>query len=131
MLLDLGRAFSFLLSILSLWYLMNAAFFVTATIWQQRLLASIACIVHRQRLPVPPKIRSCRPTLAHPPRPHLPLHPPRHNPPLRPSLAPGRLLRPPTLEKPTLYLLKHPFPVVAGLQSRASAPSARRGVSRG
>jgi hypothetical protein len=45
MLLDLGRAFSFLLSILSLCYLMNAAFFVTATTWQQRLLASIARIV--------------------------------------------------------------------------------------
>ncbi len=45
MLLDLGRAFSFLLSILSLWYLMNAAFFVTATTWQQRLLGSIARVV--------------------------------------------------------------------------------------
>ncbi|MGB2637274.1 MAG: hypothetical protein WAM58_25315 [Candidatus Acidiferrum sp.] len=45
MLLDVGRAFSFLLSILSLWYLMNAAFFVTATTWQERLLASIARIV--------------------------------------------------------------------------------------
>jgi hypothetical protein len=45
MLLDLGRALSFFLSILSLWYLMTAAFFLTATTWQQRLLASLARIV--------------------------------------------------------------------------------------
>jgi hypothetical protein len=44
-LLDLGRVLSFFLSILSLWYLMDAAFFLTATTWQQRLLASIVRIV--------------------------------------------------------------------------------------
>jgi hypothetical protein len=45
LLLDLGRALTFLLSILSLYALVDTAFFVTATTWQQRLLASIARVV--------------------------------------------------------------------------------------
>lgn len=45
MLLDLGRALTFLLSILSLYALIDTAFFVTATSWQQRLLASITRVV--------------------------------------------------------------------------------------
>jgi hypothetical protein len=45
LLLDLGRAFTFLLSILSLYALIDTAFFATATTWQQRLLASIARVV--------------------------------------------------------------------------------------
>jgi hypothetical protein len=45
MLLDLGRAFTFLLSMLSLYALIDTAFFITATTWQQRLLASIARVV--------------------------------------------------------------------------------------
>jgi hypothetical protein len=45
MLLDLGRAFTFLLSILSLYALIDTAFFLTATTWQQRLLASISRVV--------------------------------------------------------------------------------------
>jgi hypothetical protein len=45
LLLDLGRAFSFLLSILSLYALIDTAFFITATTWQQRLLASITRVV--------------------------------------------------------------------------------------
>ncbi|MGB7439229.1 MAG: hypothetical protein WBR26_14295 [Candidatus Acidiferrum sp.] len=45
MLLDLGRVFSFLFSILSLYSVMHTAFFVTATTWRERLIASIAQIV--------------------------------------------------------------------------------------
>ncbi len=45
MLLDLGRAFTFLLSILSLYALIDTAFFLTATTWQQRLMASITRVV--------------------------------------------------------------------------------------
>jgi hypothetical protein len=41
LLLDLGRAFSFLLCILSLYALIDTAFFLTATTWEQRLVASI------------------------------------------------------------------------------------------
>ena len=41
MLLDLGRAVSFLLSVLSLYALIDTAFFLTATTWEQRLMASI------------------------------------------------------------------------------------------
>jgi hypothetical protein len=44
-LLDLGRILSFFLSILSLWYLMDSAFFLPATTWQQRFLASLARVV--------------------------------------------------------------------------------------
>jgi hypothetical protein len=44
-LLDLGRAFTFLLSILSLYALIDTAFFLTATTWEQRLVASIARVV--------------------------------------------------------------------------------------
>jgi hypothetical protein len=44
-LLDLGRTFSFFLSILSLWYLLGTAFFIPATTWEQRLLACITRIV--------------------------------------------------------------------------------------
>jgi hypothetical protein len=44
-LLDLGRALSFLLSILSLCALINSAFFLTATTWKQRLLASLSRVV--------------------------------------------------------------------------------------
>lgn len=45
MLLDLTRALSFLLSILSLYALIHSAFFLTATTWQQRLVASIVRVV--------------------------------------------------------------------------------------
>jgi hypothetical protein len=45
MLLDLGRVISFFLSIFSLLFLVNTAFFVTATTWEQRLLASITRVV--------------------------------------------------------------------------------------
>jgi hypothetical protein len=45
MLLDLSRFVTFLLSILSLFALVDTAFFVTATTWQQRLLASITRVV--------------------------------------------------------------------------------------
>jgi hypothetical protein len=45
MLLDLGRVISFFLSIFSLLFLVNTAFFVTATSWEQRLLASITRVV--------------------------------------------------------------------------------------
>jgi hypothetical protein len=44
-LLDLGRAISFLFSILSLYALIDSAFFLTATSWEQRLVASIARVV--------------------------------------------------------------------------------------
>jgi len=43
--LDLGRAVSFLLSILSLCALIDTAFFLTATTWEQRLVASITRVV--------------------------------------------------------------------------------------
>ena len=45
MLLDLGRAISFLLSLLSFYAVLGAAFFATATTWEQRLVAAIARIV--------------------------------------------------------------------------------------
>lgn len=45
MLLDLGRAISFFLTIISLLALFNTAFFVTGTSWEQRLLASITRVV--------------------------------------------------------------------------------------
>jgi hypothetical protein len=44
-LLDLGRALSFLLCILSLYAVIDTAFFLTATSWEQRLIASIARVV--------------------------------------------------------------------------------------
>jgi hypothetical protein len=44
MLLDLGKAISFALSILSLYALMDSAFFTLATRWEERLAASIARI---------------------------------------------------------------------------------------
>ena len=44
MLLDLGRAVSFALSILSLDTLLDSAFFVLATTWEERLILSIARI---------------------------------------------------------------------------------------
>jgi hypothetical protein len=44
-LLDLGRAVSFLFSILSLWYLLDAAFFLPAARWEERLVAAIARVV--------------------------------------------------------------------------------------
>jgi hypothetical protein len=42
MLLDLGRLFSFALSILSLYALLDSAFFVIATTWEERLILSIS-----------------------------------------------------------------------------------------
>ncbi len=45
MFLDLGRVLSFFLSILSLWYLLDTAFFLPATTWEQRLVASLARVV--------------------------------------------------------------------------------------
>ncbi len=45
MLLDLGRAISFLLSLLSFYAVLGSAFFATATTWEQRLVAAIARIV--------------------------------------------------------------------------------------
>jgi len=45
LLLDLTRFVSFLLSILSLSALVDTAFFLTATTWEQRLLASITRVV--------------------------------------------------------------------------------------
>ena len=45
MLLDLTRALSFLLSILSLYALVDSAFFLMATSWEQRLVASIVRVV--------------------------------------------------------------------------------------
>lgn len=44
MLLDLGRLISLALSILSLYALMDSAFFVLATTWEQRLILSISRI---------------------------------------------------------------------------------------
>lgn len=44
MLLDLGRLFSFALSILSLYALLDSAFFVIATTWEERLVLSISRI---------------------------------------------------------------------------------------
>lgn len=43
--LDIGKALSFAASILSLYALMGAAFFVPGTHWQDRLIASAARIV--------------------------------------------------------------------------------------
>jgi hypothetical protein len=45
MLLDLGRAISFFLTIISLLALFNTAFFGPGTSWEQRLLASITRVV--------------------------------------------------------------------------------------
>ena len=45
MLLDLSRFITFLLTILSLFGLVDTAFFLTATTWQQRLLESITRVV--------------------------------------------------------------------------------------
>jgi hypothetical protein len=44
MLLDLGRLLSLSLSILSLYALLDSAFFVLATTWQERLILSISRI---------------------------------------------------------------------------------------
>ncbi len=44
MLLELGRAVSFVLSILSLYTLLDSAFFVLGTTWAERLILSIARI---------------------------------------------------------------------------------------
>jgi hypothetical protein len=44
LLLDLGRAVSFALSIVSLYALLDAAFFIPATRWDERLVASVAHI---------------------------------------------------------------------------------------
>lgn len=44
MLLDLGRLLSFSLSILSLFALLDSAFFVLATTWEERLILSISRI---------------------------------------------------------------------------------------
>jgi hypothetical protein len=44
MLLDLGRAVSFAFSILSLYVLLDHAFFIPATRWEERLVGSCACI---------------------------------------------------------------------------------------
>ena len=44
MLLDLGRAISFALSLLSLYALLDTAFFLPATRWEERLAASFARI---------------------------------------------------------------------------------------
>jgi hypothetical protein len=44
MLLDLGRLLSFALSILSLYALLDSAFFVLATTWEERLILSITRI---------------------------------------------------------------------------------------
>ncbi|HKM67766.1 MAG TPA: hypothetical protein VJX70_11415 [Candidatus Acidoferrum sp.] len=44
LLLDLGKASSFILTILSLCALLDSAFFVTATTWEDRLIASVARI---------------------------------------------------------------------------------------
>ena len=43
--LEIGKALSFAASILSLYALMDAAFFVPGTRWQERLIASVARIV--------------------------------------------------------------------------------------
>jgi hypothetical protein len=43
--LEIGKAFSFAASILSLYVLMGGAFFVPGTRWQDRLIASIARVV--------------------------------------------------------------------------------------
>ena len=43
--LEIGKALSFAASILSLYALMGAAFFVPGTRWQERLIASVARIV--------------------------------------------------------------------------------------
>jgi hypothetical protein len=43
-LLDLGRAISLAFSILSLYALLNTAFFLPATRWEERLVASLARI---------------------------------------------------------------------------------------
>lgn len=45
MLLDLGKVVSFAMSILSLCALLDSAFFVPATRWEDRLVASLARIV--------------------------------------------------------------------------------------
>jgi len=72
MLLDLGRAVTFILSILSLYWVMLSAFFVPGTRWQERLeicllrVAIAACIccvsglLFQGRAPQP---RSGRPSL--------------------------------------------------------------------
>jgi len=44
MLLDLGRAITFALSLLSLYALLDSAFFLPATRWEERLMASFARI---------------------------------------------------------------------------------------
>lgn len=44
MLLDLGRAISLAFSILSLYALLDSAFFIPATRWEERLMASFARI---------------------------------------------------------------------------------------
>ncbi len=43
-LLDLGKAFSFILSLLSLCAVLDTAFFITASSWEDRLVASAARI---------------------------------------------------------------------------------------
>ncbi len=45
MLLDLGRVVTFFLSILSLLALVDTAFFLPATTWEERLVASITRVV--------------------------------------------------------------------------------------
>jgi hypothetical protein len=44
MILEIGKAVSFLASILSLYTLMGSAFFVPSSTWQERLLASLVRI---------------------------------------------------------------------------------------